>query len=178
MNITFFKGWHGRLSPWGNNVNRGGASVDNAFQGVILPCHPVKNVIFILLYQTPPFSTLLQYYAVKLLNAPAAFFTHWDDVAKNPAMAAVGFSIWTVRAYISHTWYFFNVTLPTIALVKTMWHSKNVARSIDQSDHRKLTWGIIIYNYKCCTQVYKELDLDEFERMFSAYQRQMNWHEI
>ena len=39
INITFFTGWHGRFSPR-ENVPRD----DN------LPCHPVKNVIFILLY--------------------------------------------------------------------------------------------------------------------------------
>ena len=27
---------------------------------------------------------------------------------------------------------------------KKVWHSKNVSRSTDQSDYRKLTWGIII----------------------------------
>ena len=34
--ITFFTGWHGRLSPRGNIVDRGGAEVDNAFQGVTI----------------------------------------------------------------------------------------------------------------------------------------------
>ena len=34
INITFFTGWHFRLSPRGKIVNRGGADVDNAFRGV------------------------------------------------------------------------------------------------------------------------------------------------
>ena len=50
----------------------------------------------------------------------------------------------------AHVTFFLNVTLPSIALVKTVWHSKNVTRSIDQSDYRKLTWGIIILDtWKC-----------------------------
>ena len=37
-------------------VNRDGAEVDNAFRGVTnLLCHPVKNVIFILLYRMSHF---------------------------------------------------------------------------------------------------------------------------
>ena len=36
INITFFTGWHCRLSPRGNIVNRGGAKVDNAFRGVTI----------------------------------------------------------------------------------------------------------------------------------------------
>ena len=62
--------------------------------------------------------------------------TRCYDVAKNVATNAIGFS---VRAYIRACEIFFNVTLPSIALVKTVCHSKNVTRSIDQSDYRKLT---------------------------------------
>ena len=52
INITLFTGWHCRLLPRGNIVNRGGAEVDNAFRGVtIYYVTPVKNVIFILLYR-------------------------------------------------------------------------------------------------------------------------------
>ena len=36
INITFFTGWHGRLSTRGNIVSKGGAEVDNAFQGVAI----------------------------------------------------------------------------------------------------------------------------------------------
>ena len=49
-------GWHCRLSARGNIVNRGSASVDNAFrEGDNLLCHPVKNVIFTLLYRMSHF---------------------------------------------------------------------------------------------------------------------------
>ena len=68
--------------------------------------------------------------------------TRCYDVSKNAATTAISFSIRIVRAYILRRRHFFNVTLPTIALVKTVWHSKNVTRSIDQLDHRKLTLGI------------------------------------
>ena len=46
------------------------------------------------------------------------------DVARNAATAAIGFSVRTVRAYIRACDIFFNVTLPSITLVKTVWHSK------------------------------------------------------
>ena len=36
INITFFTGWHDRLSSRGNIVYRGGAEVDNAFRGVTI----------------------------------------------------------------------------------------------------------------------------------------------
>ena len=36
INMTFFTGWHGRLSPRGNIVDRGGAEVVNAFRGVTI----------------------------------------------------------------------------------------------------------------------------------------------
>ena len=53
--ITFFTEWHGRLSSRGNIVDGGGAEVDNAFRGVtIYHVHPLKNVIFILLYRMSP----------------------------------------------------------------------------------------------------------------------------
>ena len=57
INITFFTGWRCRLSPRGNIVDRGGAEVDNAFRGVTIYHinHPVKNVIFILLYRMSHF---------------------------------------------------------------------------------------------------------------------------
>ena len=42
------------------------------------------------------------------------------DVSKNAATAAIGFSVRTVRAYIRACDIFLNVTLPSIALVKTM----------------------------------------------------------
>ena len=36
INIALFTGWHCRLSPRGNIVNRGGAEFDNAFRGVTI----------------------------------------------------------------------------------------------------------------------------------------------
>ena len=57
-----------------------------------------------------PFHTQLQYHAIKLRYAPADIsmnVTRCYDVAKNAAMAAIGFSIRTVRAYISRMWRFF-----------------------------------------------------------------------
>ena len=44
------------------------------FNGDDLPCHPVKNVIFILLYRMSPFPTQLQFYFIKLLYAPGDIF--------------------------------------------------------------------------------------------------------
>ena len=46
--------------------------------------------------------------------------TRCYDVAKNAATAAIGFSVRTVRAYIRACDFFLNVTLPSIALVKTV----------------------------------------------------------
>ena len=43
-------------------------------RGDNLPCHPVKNVIFILLYRMSPFPTQLQFYVIKLLYAPGDIF--------------------------------------------------------------------------------------------------------
>ena len=39
-----------------------------------LPCHPVKIVIFILLYRMSAFPAQLQYYVIKLLYAPGDIF--------------------------------------------------------------------------------------------------------
>ena len=46
--------------------------------------------------------------------------TRCYDVAKNAATAAIAFSVRTVRAYICACDIFLNVTLPSIALIKTM----------------------------------------------------------
>ena len=65
MNITFFTGWQGRLSPRGNIVDRGGAEVDNAFQGVTI-YHVIRkecNIYFII----PNVPIQLQFYVFQLL---------------------------------------------------------------------------------------------------------------
>ena len=43
-------------------------------RGDDLPFHPVKNVIFILLYRMSPFPTQLQFYVIELLYAPGDIF--------------------------------------------------------------------------------------------------------
>ena len=128
INITFSTGWHGRLLLRGNIVDWGYTI------NFIIPT--VKNPdLFNFLINS------FTHQATISLNV-----TRCNDVAKYAATAAIGFSNRTVHTYISRGQQFLNVTLPTIALVKTVWHSKNVARSIDRSDHRKLTQGIIIEN--------------------------------
>ena len=106
INITCFTWWHGRLSPQGNIVDRGGAEIDNAFsRNGDIPWHPIKNVIYISLYRMPHFLHNLN---ITLLHV--SYFTHrstfslnvarYYGVAKNTA-TAISFSIWTVRAYSS-----------------------------------------------------------------------------
>ena len=43
-------------------------------RGDNLPCHPVNNVIFILLYRMSQLSIQLQFYVIKLLYAPGDIF--------------------------------------------------------------------------------------------------------
>ena len=50
--------------------------------------------------------------------------TRCYDVAKNATTATIGFSIWTVRVYISRSRHFLNVNLPSLTIVKTVWHWK------------------------------------------------------
>ena len=62
--------------------------------------------------------------------------------AKNAAITAIGFSIRAASAYISRSQQFWmSHSLPQS--LKTLYDIKNAARSIDQSDNRKLTWAII-----------------------------------
>ena len=77
----------------------------------------------LVLYRMSPFPTQLQFYVIKLLYAQGDIFIECHrcyDVAKNAATAAIGFSVRTVRAYIRACDIFLNVTLPSIALVKTV----------------------------------------------------------
>ena len=106
------------------------------------------NVYFIISkvlisYTTSRFR-LLNYYthrATFSLNVNRCY-----DVAKNAATAAIGFSISSVSAHNFHRRHFLNVTLPNYSPCRNCVTSKNVARSIDQSDHRKLTWGMITFD--------------------------------
>ena len=84
------------------------------FEGGDLPCHPVKNVICILLYRMSRIPTQLQYDVILLYSI---LFCECHDVAKNAMTAAIGLSIWTVRVYISRSRHFLNVNLPSLILV-------------------------------------------------------------
>ena len=71
----------------------------------MVDCHPVKNVIFILLYRMSLFPTKLQYYAFKLLYTLGDIFIECHpltDFAKN-VTAAIGFATRTVHIYFSCT---------------------------------------------------------------------------
>ena len=69
--------------------------------------------------------------AVNIINVTRCY-----DVAKNATTAAIRFLNRTVCAYISRSRNFCNITF-----VKTVRHSKQVARSIiDQSDHMERIW--------------------------------------
>ena len=65
--------------------------------------------------------------------------TRCYDVAKNAATAAIGFSVRTVRAYIRACDIFLECHPPFYSPCKNRVTFKNVTRSIDQSDNRKLS---------------------------------------
>ena len=54
----------GKLSTWGNTVNRGEAEVDSISECWQFSCHPVSHVIFILLYRKTLFSERTEQYRV------------------------------------------------------------------------------------------------------------------
>ena len=68
MNITFFMGGHGRLSPRGNIVDRGVAEMDNAFR-VVSIYHTFNEKLIFILYRKSPFPVQLQYLDMELLHA-------------------------------------------------------------------------------------------------------------
>ena len=85
INITFFTGWHGRLSPPRKHCRPRRSRGWQCFsRGDDLPCHPVKNVIFILLYRMSPFPTQLQFYVIKLLYAPGDIFIECHPLLRMP----------------------------------------------------------------------------------------------
>ena len=95
------------LSSRGNIVDRGEQSFP---RGDYLPCHPVKNVIFILLCRMSQFPSQVQLGVIRnvcasgnnllecypLLRRRATFYlnvTRYYDVAQNAVTSAIGFSI-------------------------------------------------------------------------------------
>ena len=57
MNITYFTGWHCRLSPRGNIVDWGEAEVDNASEGWQSTMSPRNKMLYLFHYTECPIST-------------------------------------------------------------------------------------------------------------------------
>ena len=89
-----------------------------------LPCHPVKNVIFILLCRMSQVPSQIQLCVIRnvcasgnillecypLLWRRTTFYlnvTRCYEVVQNATTSAIGFSIWTVRASFSRSQHFF-----------------------------------------------------------------------
>ena len=116
-------------------------------RGDDLPCHPVKNVIFILLYRMSPFPTQLQFYVIKLLLRTGRHF-HWMSPVAMTLLRMPRRPPLVVQ-FEPYAHIFVHVTFlechpPFYSPCKNRVTLKNVTRSIDQLDYRKLTWGIII----------------------------------
>ena len=57
-------------------------------RGDDLPCHPVKNDIFILLCLMSPYPTQLQYFVIKLLYTPGDIFTECCPLLRLPPLVS------------------------------------------------------------------------------------------
>ena len=84
INITFFTGWHCRLSTRGHIVERGGAEVDNAFRGVTFYHVTPLRMLYSFYYTECPifttYFTAVRHYRVtfKIVNQPIDQSDCWN----------------------------------------------------------------------------------------------------
>ena len=141
--VTFCFCYH-KETLW-TEVDQGG----QCFQrDEVQPCHPLKNVIFISLYQISLFPTQFQYYLIKNSLRISRHSKWMSQVAmtllRKPWQPPL-VSLFELYPYIFHTFDIYNECHPLyISFTKTLWHSKLLPAQLTNQITRNFIWGIII----------------------------------
>ena len=128
----------------------------------------VPNVLFI---------SQFQFYLIKI-SLPIGRHSKWMShvamtLLRMPLQPPL-VSLFEPYAHISRAVDIFSECHPLyISFTKTVWNSKIVARSIDQSDHWKLTWGIIIWHIWNWVFVIFPIECNDDIRMISIISNRM-----